>query len=170
MTDDFDAFVKRQQRSMADFDSERERADWLKRINDLYGLIEQALAEYTRSGTISITYQEVSMFEEAIGRYPARRMTIRIGDRMISLKPKGAFVIGAKGRVDLTGPADSSRFVVVPKHLSGPSFKIASRPEVESGADSVEWVWKLATKPPNIRYVELTKESIRHALMEAAGG
>lgn len=32
------------------------------------------------------------------------------------------------------------------------------------------WVWKIATAPPQITYIDLTPEVLREALMEVVGG
>ena len=93
------------------------------------------------------------------------------------MTPVGTFLIGAKGRVDVVGPAGRTRFVLVDSKASGPTLKVTvniggkpERPVVVSQPGKINWVWKIATNPPTIQYIELTQESLFQALMEVANG
>ena len=176
---EFDAFVKRQQQSAASTgaDWSRELKDWLRYLSELYGRIEELLQDYIKSGAIAVSYREIPMNEENIGSYTARQMTLKIGPQEISLKPIGTLLIGTKGRVDVNGPSGRTRFLLVNKDASRPNIRITgvvrdqqivSRPE--EPPRPVTWTWKIATSPPRIEYIELTRESLFRALMEVANG
>jgi hypothetical protein len=124
---DFDAFVKDQQSAALDdgpVNWENERDEWLIRLDGLYETIESFLAKYIESGEIKLDYSQISLNEENIGSYAARRMILKIGRREITLTPVGTLLIGVKGRVDVVGPAGRTRFVLVNSEASRPQIKV----------------------------------------------
>jgi hypothetical protein len=177
---DFDTFVKRQQPSLEEgeaADWAMERDEWLSHLKELYDQIESFLAEYIETGEIKPSYSDIRMNEENIGSYTARQMILKIGRQEITLTPIGTRLLGAKGRVDVEGPAGRTRFLLVNSEASRPTFKvtvsIGGKPEppaAEAAPKEIKWAWKIATSPPTIRYVELTPESLFQALMEVANG
>jgi hypothetical protein len=177
---DFSEFVKRQQTAAAldePVDWTRERDNWLVHLEELYDQIESFLAQYIKTGQIRSSYRDIELNEENIGTYVARQMILKIGRQQITMTPVGTLLIGAKGRVDIVGPAGRTRLVLVNSESSGPVIKvtvnIGGRPESaapEAAAKEIKWAWKIATSPPTIRYIELTQESLFQALMEVANG
>jgi hypothetical protein len=177
---DFGAFVRRQQTALAEgkrVDWGKERDEWLRYLKKLYHQTEIFLEEYIRSGEIKRSYRDITLNEENIGSYSAPQMTLKIGYQEIIFTPIGTLLIGAKGRVDVVGPAGRTRFVLVNSESSGPTVKvtvrISGKPEptaLESAPKEIRWAWKIATGPPVIRYIELTQESLFGALMEVANG
>jgi hypothetical protein len=175
---DFDAFVKAQQKAAQDteIDWNKERDEWLAHLDDLYERVEALLGDYVTSGQILLRYQQVQLNEEDIGTYSARRLIIKIGGKEIVLEPIGTLLIGTKGRVDVTGPAGSTRLMLVDKDATRPRVGVTvqthpGRPPVpEPPAKSVDWTWKLVTSPPTVRYIELTQDSLFRALLEVGSG
>lgn len=177
---DFAAFVKRQQTASAEeerVDWVKERDDWLGRLGELYDRTESFLAEYIRTGEIKLNYRDIPLNEENIGSYTARQMILKIGRQEITMTPVGTLLIGAKGRVDVVGPAGRTRLVLVNSDASGPRIKVSvsigSKPEpsvAEAASKEIKWTWKIATSAPAIQYIELTQESLFQALMEVANG
>jgi hypothetical protein len=175
---EFDAFVKAQQKSAldAEIDWHKERDEWLAHLDALYKTIEELLGDYVRAGQILLRYRNVELNEEDIGTYSARRMVIKIGAKEIVLEPIGTLLIGTKGRVDITGPAGSTRIMLVDKDATRPRVrvKVQMSPEQPLGPTSPakpqEWTWKLVTSPPTVRYMELTQDSLFRALLEVGGG
>ncbi|HEY6927388.1 MAG TPA: hypothetical protein VI653_28190 [Steroidobacteraceae bacterium] len=175
---DFDAFVKAQQKSAQDteVDWDKERDEWLAHLEGLYKKIEEMLGEYVKSGQILLRYQNVQLNEEDIGTYSARRLIIKIGGKEIVLEPVGTLLIGTKGRVDVTGPAGSTRIMLVDKDATRPRVRVTVQvpaekpPGFESPAEPTGWTWKLVTSPPTVRYIELTQDSLFRALLEVGGG
>lgn len=177
---DFGAFVKRQQITSAEedrFDWAKERDDWLSHLKELYDKTGSFLATYTKSGEIKISYRDVELNEENIGSYGAPQMILKIGRQEITMTPVGTMLVGAKGRVEIVGPAGRARFLLVNGETSGPLSKvpvsIGSSPEppaTTTAAKPIKWVWKIATSPPVVRYIELTQDSLFQALMEVANG
>ncbi|MGO9270800.1 MAG: hypothetical protein ACLQOO_11200 [Terriglobia bacterium] len=161
---DFDTFVKRQQPALEGgqpVDWAKKRDEWLSHLNELYGQVESFLAKYIKIGEIKCSYRNIALNEENIGSYSAREMVLKIGRQEITLTPIGTIVLGAEGRVDVEGPAGRTRFLLVDSRVSGPTIRVTKK---------IKRVWKIATSPPTIQYIELTPESLFQALMELANG
>jgi hypothetical protein len=104
-------------------------------------------------------------------------MIVQIGRRQITMTPVGTLLVGAKGRVDVVGPAGRTRFVLVSSEASSPVIKvtvsIGGKPDSlapEVTPKEIKWAWKIATSPPTISYIELTQESLFQVLMEVVNG
>ncbi len=177
---DFGAFVKRQQPASSEgepVDWAKERDDWLGHLKELYDQTETFLVDYIKAGEIKVNYREITLNEENIGSYSAPQMILKIGRQEITMTPVGTLLIGAKGRVEVVGPAGRTRLVLVNSEASGPTIKvtvsIGGKPEprtTEAASKEIKWAWKIATSPPSIQYIELTQESLFQALMEVANG
>jgi hypothetical protein len=177
---DFKAFVKRERAAAAELDLvdwAREREDWLGHLKELYDQTESFLAEYIKTGEIKVHYRDIELNEENIGSYSARQMILKIGRQEITMTPVGTLIIGAKGRVEVVGPAGRTRLLLVDGKASRPTIKVTvsirgkpEPPAVAAAPKVIKWAWKIATSPPTIQYLELTQESLFQALMEVANG
>ncbi|MGB3836254.1 hypothetical protein [Castellaniella sp.] len=183
MTKRFDEFIKSQAKnteknSTAQITPEQEKKLWLEKLAELHNLVDESLNAYVKSGDVKITRVPVVLHEEQLGLYEANQLEILLGRQLIRLKPIGTFLIGARGRVDMTGPRGIVRFVIVPPALEKPSFRVTvsiggkeNTPTPEPKyVPPEEWVWKISTLPPRIMYLELTSESFREALIEVVNG
>lgn len=180
MNSDFDTFVKREQVAAAELervDWARERDEWLGRLKELYEQTESFLAKYIETGEIKVNYRDIELNEENIGSYRARQMILKIGRQEITMTPIGTLLIGAKGRVEVMGPAGRTRFLLVNSEASRPTVKVAvsigvklEPLAVDAPQKEIKWAWKIATSPPTVRYIELTQDSLFQALMEVANG
>ena len=178
-TADFDAFVRREHAAAAGskLNWAKDRDEWLGYLDNLYETTESFLSEYIKKGDITIDYREIDLNEENIGAYKARQMILRVGRQEIRMTPVGTLLIGTKGRVDVVGRAGRTRLVLVNSKSSGPKAKVnisiagTSGPTAPSPApQEIHWAWKIATSPPTVRYIELTRDSLLQALMEVANG
>ncbi len=155
----FDEFVSRQQETDPETNSidwGKERDEWLEHLRRLYTKIESFLHKYVSSGQIRLEYRSIDLNEENIGTYSAEQMILRIGRQEVDLVPIGTLLIGSKGRVDVIGPAGKAEMLLV---------AVASKP-----ASEVEWEWRIVTRPPERRFVEITQESLFQLIMEVANG
>ena len=85
---------------------------FLRRLDDLYRLVE----DFCHEKGLSFRYQDVEIFEEVPGKYRAREMSVNSDDRFLfKLKPIGAYVIAADGRVDMIGRLDTRVLVFLEK-------------------------------------------------------
>jgi hypothetical protein len=170
---DLQAFIntKKQIVEKVTTDWNQVKKEWLKKLDELYKNIEDWLKDFD---TIKIHYSDIELNEENIGIYSAKKMIIIISDEQVSLEPIGTLIIGAKGRVDMTGKNGKVRIVLVPKDSKGPSIKVSisvgDKKEKDKLTIPKEWSWKLSTQPPVIKYIELDSDSFSDALLESIGG
>lgn len=157
--------------------------EWVSRIHQLYELVSDWLDEYRSQGTVEIATYDVDITEESLGTYQVPAMDIVVGNKKARLVPVGAIIIGASGRVDLRGPAGTSTFVLVPMSSSEPriySFISTSEEERKKTQAEIDAAlektkkeprtWKVATEPPNVKYLDLDEEMFFDVLVEVFGG
>jgi hypothetical protein len=167
-TANFDEFVKRQQTDHSDSKAAnwaQRRDDWLRRLKELYGSVEEFLSGYVEGGTIKISYRDITLNEENIGEYSARQMVLDIGRQQVVLTPIGTILIGTKGRVDIAGAGGKARLVLADRTTTAPQIAALAKEE-----ESLDLTWKIATSPPNVSYVELTQDTLFDLVMEVSNG
>jgi hypothetical protein len=184
---DFDEFVIRQQiekAATASIDWNQQRDDWLLSLSELYARIETYLQSYRAAGQAEIEYRDIPLNEANIGSYTAQLMVLRIGLQEIQFTPIGTLLIGSKGRVDVLGPAGTSRLVLIDKKATNARSLIhikvttgvisASKPPPAPPptmpSEPIEWTWKIVSRPPEMRFTELTQESFFEMILEVANG
>jgi hypothetical protein len=161
----FDEFVKSQQEpAHPEIDWNKKRDEWLERLDERQ---------------IQIESQPIDLYEENIGAYSAKQLTVKIGRKRVLFRPVGTLLIGSKGRVDVIGPRGTS----VPMLLIDSKARKASDlirvqvgvdgklPEVpKRGPGEVSWEWKMITRPPERRFIELNPETFYEMILEVANG
>lgn len=152
------------------------RSQWLSRLSEFYVLIDSYLADFVKAGEIKVEHSTVFINEEHIGRYSAESRIISLGNHKVNLLPVGTLLIGARGRVDMVGPAGTSKFILTGKHSNGIHVAISfgdeppKRGRATQAQATEEYVWKLATPPPSVRFIDLTPEVFFSALTAAING
>lgn len=174
---DLRAFINAKKQNAVDeekIDWGKHKDEWLQSLNKIYGQIESWLNDLEDSDVISFGYKNKEINEEHIGIYNANNMIIKIASEQILLEPIGTLLIGAKGRIDMKGKNGIIKFVLVPKQSGGPSIKVdiavGDKPKPEEKKEEPEWVWKISTPPPAIKYIELDSDSFSDAVLEVIGG
>ena len=170
----FDEFIAEQTAKSDEpgIDRDKELREWEQQLDRFYQMVESFLYSYIKEGKVQCHYGKKQLHERLLGSYQARSLVLKIGHNEIDFNPVGTFLIGAKGRVDMTGNYGTVKFVLVPQDSSDPkiSVKIWSEmedPPPEEHVDPIaQWDWKIATRPPNIKYMELQEESFKDAIME----
>ncbi len=175
----FDIFVRQEQAKTKlsaedQFDPEQEREEWLSYIDDLYRMVVVFLNDYIAAGQVSVTYRDATINEEYVGDYVVRQMLIVIGTKVIRLEPIGTFLIGSKGRVDVVGPVLRAQLMLVDSQVKNAlemvrvSTTINGEPGSLSSTKSRKpnWMWRLITRPPDRRIIELTQEAFFALLVE----
>ncbi|MDE2989772.1 MAG: hypothetical protein OXU21_01720 [Chloroflexota bacterium] len=176
---EFSEFVKRKtERVMAEeaIDWAKRRADWLRELGELYTSMENHLRPYTQAGEIQIERTPIQLREEYLGTYKADKLTFRIGRDKIIAKPIGATVIGARGRVDLSGPRQTLKILLLAKGGPVLTTKIehggvteeSSRSMVRGDVDEAGWY--IETPAPDSVVFAFGEDSFRDAIMEVSGG
>jgi len=174
---DFDEFVKRKhanETSEAKFDPKEELAEWLAFLDQLYKTIESFLASYKASEMVRIEFRPISLNEEFSGPYEAKKMLLHIANAVVTFEPIGTMLIGSKGRVDVQGPRGTARLSLVDKNVSGARQLISVSINGESPlstkpkSSQIDWVWKIITPPPEIRFLDLTEDSFFDMILGVA--
>ncbi len=161
-------------------DWEEMHREWISHVKKLYEFVEGALYEYKDRANFEVKRKKIEITEESFGTYETESIEISVGGKQARLVPIGSSIIGASGRVDVIGPAGRSTLVLVPGSLDGPriySFISASQEEQRTKRDSASeetkqeaLEWKVATEPPNIRYLTLNEDLFFDVLVEVLGG
>jgi len=171
---DFADFVKRQSErsNEPEIDWEKTKDEWLQRLSELYKSVEGYLKDFTESGQIKIQSVPIYLSEEKLGTYSASKVTIDIGAQHVELVPVGTLLIGSAGRVDMKGPRRTVRIVLADRDSDAPrvAFRVfdPSKPQTAPAERKVNWTWKLVSEQPQIRYLPLTEEGFKAALLDVA--
>ena len=174
---EFTEFVKRKTAQVQDeVDWATRRADWLQELEELYASMEDHLRPYTQAHRIEIERTPIQLSEDHLGTYNADKLTFKIGREKIVAKPIGTLLIGARGRVDLSGARRTLKIVLL--NRGGPvlTTKIehggvaeeSSQPMVRGDVENAGWY--IETAPPDSVVVAFGEDSFRDAIMEVSGG
>ena len=106
---------------------EQRMRDWLKRVNDLFGNVRKWVGPAIDVRVVG----QKSVQGELMKRHGIAAYDIDIaagvqeGRTVFTLEPRGLWIIGANGRVDLTTPS-GDRFIIVDvaKNFEAPSWSI----------------------------------------------
>ena len=173
---DFSEFVKRKTAQVQDdVDWGKRRADWLRELGELYSSMEHHLRPYTEAHEIEIDRTPIQLREDHLGTYDADKLTFRIGRDRIVAKPIGTLLIGARGRVDLSGPRKTLKIVLLDKGGPVLTTKVehggvtaeSSRSTVRGNVEEAGWY--IETTPPDSVVVAFGEDSFRDAIMEVSG-
>ena len=124
---------------------QRQKA-WLSALDMLFRKIRSWLAEAEKEKLIKVSIEKVNHIEESLGTLQVPRLTLRVDHKKIILKPIGATIIGADGRVDMVTSKGTYMFLYL--------------------ADQDKWVHGSGTSPSEFH--ELTEKNftdlLKHAL------
>jgi hypothetical protein len=134
-------------------DWNQKRQWWLDQLDLLYQNVVSWLKPLTDDQTAEIERQPVRINEEKIGEYEADALLITVAGDLCRLEPIGTLIIGAYGRVDLSGPANKVKLVLVgkgqrPKIIVQLWEGTGSRPKPPQEAEPMEWEWCLVASGP----------------------
>lgn len=182
---DFDNFVNRQKEiveaeKINEIDWEKVKEQWISRIDDLYNKFENYLSKWINENSVYIEYEQIPMFEEKLGSYTVKQLSITIGKHKILFKPIGTLLIGAYGRIDIEGPFGSARIVLVDAKAKSFSDLLNIRVIINGAPEENELPkkqtkepmleWKIVGKPPSNYLSVLDKESFITLIMEVTNG
>ena len=174
---EFTEFVKRKTAQVQDeVDWDKRRADWLQKLDELYASMEGHLRPYTEAREIRIERTPIQLREDHLGSYDADKLTFKIGREKIVARPIGTVLIGARGRVDLSGQRKTLRIVLLAKRGPVLAIKVEHGGVTEESTSSMvrgdveEAGWYIETPPPDSVVVAFGEDSFRDAIMEVSGG
>jgi len=179
---EFDQFVARQQAEASeteDFNPEQQVKEWKEYLERLYSNVKEYMRPYVENGTAAITLSDIELNEEFSGPYMVRQLQLTIGRSIVAFKPIGTMLIGSKGRVDVLGPRGNARLTLMNKNITSARELIRVRvsvvgssparpPERKHQNEVIQWVWKIASPPPDIRFVDLTQQAFFDMVLSVA--
>lgn len=178
---EFSEFVKRkaaqdQAESKKAVDWEKRKLDWLKELNWLFDGMEEHLKPYSDAGEIQVERTPMQLTEDYLGTYDVYRITFKIGRDKVIASPIGTLLIGARGRVDLSGPRKTLKIVLLaePEVVIKTTITDSARGEeprpLRTRGEVDEAGWYIETPPPESVVVAFSEDSFREAIMEVTGG
>jgi hypothetical protein len=112
-------------KSHPDFEAvELRKARWIRSLNELYQAIDEWLSEAIDNKTIDRPRRmNVAIHEDRTGTYIAPAYEISIGVATVKFSPKGTYIVGADGRIDVAASTGKRSSLFVKKDawsLQGP--------------------------------------------------
>ncbi|MGG1655864.1 MULTISPECIES: hypothetical protein [Geobacillus] len=166
---------KKEERERKQLNREELKKQWLREIESFYRQIEPFLTPLQEKGLLSVKRENIKIQEELLGEYTTEKWQLHFPDQIVMIEPVGKEVIGANGRIDMIGKNETVKFLLVDQQALSPNITV-SFPNLPAEAfkkrgllrdkDDIEYAWKIATPPPNIRFLELNEDSFSDALLE----
>lgn len=118
------------------------RLKWQRDIAGLYKMVRGWLRPLETEKAIRIEEAKLTLQEDYIGAYQVPCLHIFIGNQKVSFRPKGTLVVGAQGRVDVSGDRSVRTLVVN------------------------DGEWSIMDRTDRVRLLPLTEDSLRGLLEE----
>ena len=172
---------KEKKQAEGSIDWQARRDEWIQCVNNFYGQIKSWLNSYIKKDLIKIKTIKIEITEQYIGAYVIDQMIIEMPDEKVFFTPIGALIIGAHGRIDMQGNRSVARFLLVEKKSDQPHIEVkiySSEDERKKDEEKtrqqvktpVEYVWKFATPPPRIKYIELNEDLFSDLFSQVING
>ena len=123
------------------------KEQYIKWVKELY----QEVKKWIKKENLLAQEKDVEINEEIPGRYKAPGLSIKDkdGKRIAELRPVGAWIIGAKGRVDVIGSLDQTHLVYIEPPGPGITTTISTTSEelekkttlLFRGVNLAGWYW-----------------------------
>ena len=164
-----------EQEQLADIDWEKQKIEWLRHLDTLYKVFQDSLKDYVQKGSVRIKIDRVRTSEEYIGTYTVPVMEIRIAGETIKLKPFGTNVIGAKGRVDMSGRKGSATLLLVDSRMKSmrDNISVTGYRDTQLKFDrsfpqqsEITWEWRFVFPPPTRQYIPVNEDTIYSTIMD----
>lgn len=100
-------FAKQQERTEAAnaVDFQEMKDWWTKKVHDLFDQLDAWLCSLINSGSVKSLRTRTTLSELDLGSYEIESLELQLVSQKLTLKPVGTMLIGAHGRIDVTGPA-----------------------------------------------------------------
>jgi len=96
---------------------------FLEKLKELYAFVEV----FCKEQGLNYRYEEIEIYEEYAGKYKTEEIYVYKNDSFLfKLKPIGAYIIAADGRVDLIGKFDERKLIFLAK-----PYKLVSKVEID---------------------------------------
>ncbi|MDB6106256.1 MAG: hypothetical protein JWO52_6255 [Gammaproteobacteria bacterium] len=99
-------FAERQQRIDAEdaVDWEEMKNCWVQTVHGLFNQIDGWLHSLIQSGSVKSIRKTTKLIEESLGAYDIESLEIQLAARKLTFEPVGTMLIGAFGRIEVSGP------------------------------------------------------------------
>jgi len=155
-------------------DWDKRKKFYLRQVEILFKNVKDYLSEF-KEITFETTHEEIE--EEIIGTYEVPVLHIHLYDKHAALTPAGTNLIGTPGRVDLVGDFETKRIILTgkkeihPQGVTAASCSWLDEDEILEEIKSQEsqgrdYVWKIITDPPKIRFMNLNEDNFLSLLQE----
>lgn len=85
---------------------------WQAAVEKLFERIDGWLKESSGpDAAVRVELEDAPAYEDRAGDYTIKKMLVQIGRSKVRFLPKGTWIIGAEGRVDVEGPAATARLI-----------------------------------------------------------
>lgn len=147
---------KRQEKEVKENDLDEILEEWQASVSSLLDNIENWVPDPDETDDFDIDRSPISVHEEDLGEYEIDELKISIVDDEILIEPKGRFIVGAYGRVDLKSPQNKFEPEI---------FVLRS----ERNGENEEKNWYRVIDPISEDYEEVTETSFLELIEEKLG-
>jgi hypothetical protein len=115
-------FAERQQHESAQTAArwQERKVWWINRVEQLFGQIEAWLQPLIHSRAVKLTRAMYPAHEEQLGTYDIQTLVLELAGKKLTFLPKGTFLLGASGRVDVSGPSGDVSLVLIDARAASP--------------------------------------------------
>lgn len=75
---------------------------WRREANSLLDAVEGWIAPHAAAGLIQARRTGIMVCEHGLDPYPSSGLELGVGNLLVRLEPRGALVVGARGRIDMS--------------------------------------------------------------------
>ena len=145
-------FAERQQKDDAEnvVDWNEMKRWWVGTVHGLFDQIDGWLHSLIQSGSVQSIRKTTQLTEEDLGRYDVESLELVLASRKLTFEPIGTMLIGAFGRIEVSGP--NGKAVLL---LLNTDSKV---PHKEKRAHVA---WFIAHPAPNLRSLPKTRPELR---------
>jgi hypothetical protein len=167
--------------AIVDDAQQQELDEWKYYLDVLYGKITEWLNDYVSKGIVQLDYKEKTICEDSIGEYEVKELSLSFLGKTILFEPIGTMLIGAKGRVDISGRSGKVSLVLVDEKLDGPNVQVKiftshkERKEYEDAKQfarllKIDWEWKILINRNQLQYIKLDQENFFDIILGLVNG
>jgi hypothetical protein len=77
---------------------------WIKAVHDLFDEIDAWLRSLINTGSVKSFRPLTQLTEQDLGRYDIESLELQLASRKLTFRPVGTMLIGAFGRIEVSGP------------------------------------------------------------------
>jgi hypothetical protein len=99
--DPFEEFLKNKNKVETKPNWEDRKKTWINSVNEFYTNIEDWLKPFVDKSLLKTEKKKIQISEEFLGYYDINQFNIYLGNDVISLVPRGTYILGSFGRIDM---------------------------------------------------------------------